>query len=95
MTTVLVNPLDEARRPDRGPAPRLATLRGATVGLLDIRKEGGRPFLDRLEERLRTGYGVKEVVRATKPTFTRLAPDDVLRGLLSRPCDAVVEALAD
>jgi len=95
MTTVLVHPLDEASRPDRRPAPRLATLEGATVALLDIRKGGGRSFLDRIEERLRTGHGVKEVIRTAKPTFTRRAPDEVLEDLLSRPCDAVVEALAD
>jgi hypothetical protein len=75
------------------PPPRLATLAGKTVALLDISKPGGSIFLDRLEELLRERAGVARVVRHAKPTFTRPAPEPVIEAL--RGADAVIEALAD
>jgi hypothetical protein len=76
-----------------GPAPRLASLEGAVVGLLDIAKPRGQEFLDRLGELLVEDHGVAEVVRLRKPTFTRVAPDEVIHE--ASRCGAVVEALAD
>jgi len=75
------------------PAPRLPTLAGKTVGLLDISKPGSSVFLDRIERLLRERYGVARVVRAAKPTFTKRAPGDVIEQL--RGAHAVIEALAD
>jgi hypothetical protein len=72
--------------------PRLATLAGASVGLLDISKARGDVFLDRLAERL-AGEGAK-VLRYRKPTFTKPAPVDLRQEIATR-CDAVIEALAD
>ncbi len=89
---VLLDPTSErsvALRPRR---PRLATLDGVSVGLLDISKPRGDVFLDRLEERLR-GRGAR-VIRYRKPTFTKPAPVD-LRQEIAVQCGAVVEALAD
>ena len=74
-------------------APRLETVQGAVVGLLDISKPRGDVFLDRLETVLRERYGVGEVRRLRKPTFARRAPADVLAE--ADRCGAVVEALAD
>ena len=65
------------------------------MGLLDISKGGGAPFLDRVEELLRDNHGVNEFFRVTKLTFTRMAPEELLERIASRPCDAVIEALAD
>lgn len=95
MPTVLVNPLDETPRSAGHPAPRLKTLAGTTVGLLDISKPGGSIFLDRLEALLKERYGVVRVVREAKPTFTKPAPADVMERLLGSGCHAVIEALAD
>jgi len=91
--TTFVNPLDEQASEARVPAPRLTTLSGKTIGLLDISKPGGSVFLDRMEELLRERYGVSAVVRAQKPTYTKPAPTEVLEGL--RFVDGVIEALAD
>jgi hypothetical protein len=88
-----VSPIDPRVRPKSPPAERLPTLEGATVGLLDISKPKGKEFLDRLEELLRDRHGVAEVVRLRKPTFARVAPEDVLAE--AQRCGAVVEALAD
>lgn len=89
----LVNPLDEQASKARLAAPRLDTLSGKTIALLDISKPGGSVFLDRLEELLRDQYGVSDVIRTTKPTYTKPAPTEVLEGL--RFVDGVIEALAD
>lgn len=95
MPTVLVNPLDETARQKGSPAPRLSTLQGKRIGLLDISKPGGSVFLDQLERLLKERYGVAEVVRVLKPTFTKPAPDDVIRRLSDAGVDGVIEALAD
>ena len=72
--------------------PRLDSLEGRCIGLLDISKARGDVFLDRLEERLRERGA--DVTRYRKPTFTKPAPAD-LRQQIAVQCDAVVEALAD
>lgn len=93
MPVMLVHPGNETRPQVAPPPPRLQTLKGKRIGLLDISKPGGSFFLDRLEELLRTNYGVAEVVRAKKPTYTKKAPEAVIEQL--RGLDAVVEGLAD
>ena len=90
--TILVDPTSERSPASKPRLPRLATLAGKTVGLLDISKARGDLFLGRLEARLReVGADVK---RYSKPTFTKPAPVD-LRHEIAVECDAVVEALAD
>jgi len=89
---ILVDPTSEREPASKPRLPRLATLAGKTVGLLDISKARGDIFLGRLEARLRE-VGA-EVKRYTKPTFTKPAPVD-LRHEIAVECDAVVEALAD
>jgi hypothetical protein len=93
MPTILVNPFDETARTQATIAPRLDTLAGKTVGLLDISKPGGSFFLDHLEGLLKERFKVKEVVRKMKPTFTKPAPETLIQELTH--CDAVIEALAD
>jgi hypothetical protein len=95
MPITLVNPLDETPRTVSNPAPRLDTLTGKTIGLLDISKPGGSIFLDHLELLLKQRYGVALVFRAMKPTFTKPAPEAVIGKLIDAKCDAVIEALAD
>ncbi len=95
MKTILVNPFDETPRALLSVAPRLDSLAGKTVGLLDISKPGGNFFLDHLEGLLKERFGVAQVVRAMKPTFTKPAPAEVIDQLVAARCDAVIEALAD
>ena len=95
MPTILINPLNESLPAAAQAAPRLATLAGTTIGLLDISKPGGNYFLDHLELLLKEKLGVRAVVRATKPTFAKPAPAAVLQQLLNAHCDGVIEALAD
>jgi hypothetical protein len=73
----------------------LVDLAGKTIGRLDISKAGGNVFLDHLEQLLTQSYGVAQVVRGTKPTFTKPAPEAVIAKFIDAKCDAVIEALAD
>jgi hypothetical protein len=89
---VVLDPTGERRPTTRERAPRLASLAGRTVGLLDISKPRGDVFLAELERRLRERGAA--VLRFAKPTFTKPAPID-LRQEIAAKCHAVVEALAD
>ena len=95
MGTVLINPMDETAHVRAVPAPRLDSLAGKTLGLLDISKPGGNLFLDHLERLLLQRIGVGQVVRVTKPTFTKPAPAEVIDRLVRAGSQAVIEALAD
>ena len=92
MTRVVLDPTSELAPAQRERLPRLDSLEGKRVGLLDISKPRGDVFLNRLEARLRDRGA--EVSRYRKPTFTKPAPPD-LRQEIAVHCDAVVEALAD
>ena len=78
----------------RAMAPRPGSLEGKVVGLLDISKPKGSYFLDRVEELLRERARPKAILRRTKPTFAKPAPED-LRAELLAEADVVIEALAD
>lgn len=92
MTKLLLDPTNEHTVLQRSLLPRPASLRGKTIGLLDISKPRGDVFLDRLEQRL-TELGA-EVLRFKKPTFAKPAPVD-LRHEIAIKCELVIEALAD
>ena len=93
MPVTLINPMNESVVKAATPPARLETLAGKKIGLLDISKPGGNFFLDRLEKILRERYHAAEILRTSKPTFSKNAPDQVIEQL--RGSDAVVEALAD
>jgi hypothetical protein len=92
VTRLLLDPTSELSPAQRERLPRLDSLAGRRVGLLDISKPRGDVFLNRLEARLRERGA--DVARYRKPTFTKPAPPD-LRQEIAVHCDAVVEALAD
>lgn len=92
MSTVL-DPTAERTVAARARLERPASLDGKVVGLLDISKPRGNVFLDRLEEELR-GRGASDVLRFSKPTYTKPAPVD-LRHEIATKCDLIIEALAD
>lgn len=93
MPTTLVSPMNDAAVAPGVPAPRLATLAGKHLALLDISKPGGSVFLDRLEHLLRERFGVASVLRMTKATYAKPARPEMLEAL--RGADAVIAALAD
>lgn len=92
MTEVFLDPTSELDPAVKALLPRLPSLEGKIVGLLDINKPRGDVLLNRIEQ-LFVDQGV-EVKRYSKPTMTRVAPLAV-RQQIAAECDAVVEALAD
>lgn len=92
-TTRYLSPFDDRTITAVPFAARPASLADVTVGLLDISKPKGAPFLDEIERLLRRDHGVTEVVRLRKPTFARPAPPDVLSE--ADRCGAILVALAD
>ena len=92
MTRYVLDPTSERAPAQRERLPRLPTLAGRRIGLLDISKARGDVFLDRLAARLAAAGA--EVRRYRKPTFTKPAPVD-LRQQIAVECGAVIEALAD
>jgi hypothetical protein len=87
-----VSPYDPAARTPVPPAPRPDALHGRTVALLDISKNRGAEFLDRIEQRLRERGA--EVERFAKPLFSRPAAGDLIERIAAR-ADVAVEGLAD
>jgi hypothetical protein len=87
-----VSPVDERVREPQPLAARATGIEGKTVALLDISKNRGAEFLDRLDEQLRS-LGAT-TLRFRKPSFSRPASVDLIEEIAVR-CDLVVEALAD
>jgi len=74
-------------------APSLASLEGATVGLLDNAKIGTARFFDHLEAMLRERHGVRDVIRRRKPDSSRPVPREMLAEMAG--ADAIVSAVGD
>ncbi|OGA69510.1 MAG: hypothetical protein A3G83_01280 [Betaproteobacteria bacterium RIFCSPLOWO2_12_FULL_68_20] len=90
--TILLDPTSERSPVVRPRIARPASLAGKTFGLLDIAKNRGDVFLDRIEQRLKkSGHKVK---RYRKARFSIVAPEGLKQEIRAN-CDVVVEALAD
>ncbi|MEW6296158.1 MAG: hypothetical protein AB1671_00240 [Thermodesulfobacteriota bacterium] len=93
MAEELLNPVGYGSKTEKALAPRLGTLRGRTIALLDIGFPNSNIFLDRVETLLKDRYGVAEVVRHAKPSPTRVAKPEVRKDIPSR-CHGVIEAVS-
>ena len=89
----ILDPTAELDPIGRHPARRPDTLTG-TIGLIDISKPRGDVFLDEVERLISARHPDVELVRFSKPTFTKPAPAD-LRAEVAERCNAVIQALAD
>lgn len=87
-----VSPFDERVRPAEPLAPRAADISGRRAVLLDIRKNRGAEFLDRMETLLRAA-GVA-TARREKEIFSKPAALALIDEIAGH-ADLVVEALAD
>ena len=95
MTNVtLLDPTSQGDVSAKFLAPRLDSLDGKVMGLLNITKNGSDIFLERVEELMRERFELADVIHVKKPTFSRPAPMDLLVNLAER-ADFVVEGLAD
>ena len=92
MAADYVNPFDERVRAAEPLAPRPTGISGRRAVLLDIRKNRGAEFLDRMETLLREA-GVA-TARREKEIFSRPAALALIDEIAGQ-ADLVVEALAD
>ena len=79
---------------DTSLAPRPATLRGKTLGLLDNTKPNGAALLNELGSVLRERYGLKDVLMYSKPYFgTPVELTQTQR--IFEECDFAITAIGD
>jgi hypothetical protein len=92
LATDYVSPFDDRVRAAEPLAARPASISGRRLVLLDIRKNRGAEFLDRIET-LMQAAGVA-TARSTKEIFSKPAALALIGEIADR-ADLVVEALAD
>jgi hypothetical protein len=92
VTADYVSPFDERVRAPEPVAPRPASLAGRHVLLLDITKNRGAEFLDRIETLISSAGAATS--RAAKEIFSKPARLELIEHIAGR-ADLVVEALAD
>jgi hypothetical protein len=93
MSLQVLDPTNETTKPLGKPAPRLASLAGATVGFISNGKEGTTGFFAHLDRILRAEFGVAEVVFRRKSNYSAPADPDIVDEL--RRWQAVVTGVGD
>ncbi len=93
MTLRVLDPTFDSGQAPQATAPRLPSLAGRTVGLLDNGKLNVDILLNHVETLLRSQHGVGTVIRLHKPDASRPAPEGVAKGFAA--CDAVISAVGD
>jgi hypothetical protein len=91
---IVVHPAAEDVARQLGLAPRLPSLRGARLGLIDNSKHNADAFLHTLETILTRDYGVERVERYRKASPSIPTPPEIL-ARLAESCDALVHGVAD
>ena len=89
---VLVDPTTEPIIPRFESAPRLDSLAGKRVGLIDDAKDGARELLEEIADALRERHGIAAVSYHRKPSASKPAEPDVIRDMAAE-CDFVVVAI--
>ena len=74
-------------------APRITSLRGATLGLLDNSKRNSDILLATIGQELKDRYGVSETIETTKPSASHVVSAQ-LQQLLAR-CHAIITGVGD
>jgi len=90
----LVDPVGEAQTANIAIAPRLDTLRGKRVALIDNTKHNANTFLAATRELLEHRYGVASFEYFRKYSASVPTPPDVI-AQLTQSCDALVHGVAD
>ena len=91
---VLVDPTTQAIVAPFDGAPRLPTVAGFRLGIIDDSKRNADVLLEELAEVLRTRYEIADVRWHRKPSASRPADPAAIREL-AETCDAVVIAIGD
>ena len=91
---VLVNPVTQPVIETFDGAPRLASLAGTRLGIIDDSKRNADVLLEELAEVLRTRYEITEVHWLRKPSASKAADPTALKDLTGK-VDSVVIAIGD
>ncbi len=91
---VLVNPTTEAIVAPFDGAPRLPTLAGTRLGIIDDSKRNADVLLEELVDLLKTRYEISEVKWHRKPSASRAADPQAIKEL-AQDCDSVIIAIGD
>ena len=91
---VLVNPTTQAIVAPFDGAPRLPTVAGIRLGIIDDSKRNADVLLEELAEILRTRYEISEVKWHRKPSASKPADPEAIRELVES-CDSVIIAVGD
>jgi hypothetical protein len=91
---VLISPVNEATVAESALAPRLSSLRGKRVGLLDNSKSKAGTMLDTVAAILNAQYGFSNIVRHRKPSASKPAAPEAITELATS-CDLVVVGVGD
>ena len=94
MSISIYTPVGKVVKREFDLAPRVRSLDGLVIGLLDNNKWNAQKFLRRLDVDLRARFAVKDVIHRRKPFFSRPAPLELIEELTAN-ADIVVTALAD
>ena len=90
----LVNPTTEPTVAAFNGAPRLPSLAGTRLGIIDDSKKNADVLLEELVELLRTRYEISDVKWHRKPSASRPADPAAIRELVES-CDSVIVAVGD
>ena len=93
-TITVVNPAAEDVTEPLALAPRIASLRGARIALIDNSKHNADRFLDTLAALLVRDHGVAKIERYRKVSASVPTPPETLSRLLEGS-DAAVHGVAD
>ena len=93
MTIRVLDPTAGDAAPNGKLAPRLATLKGKTVGFISNGKEGTKGFFAHLDRILREEHGVANVVSRTKTNYSAPADKHIVEEIAS--WDAVISGIGD
>ncbi|NQW24596.1 MAG: hypothetical protein HQ475_14290 [SAR202 cluster bacterium] len=91
---VLVNPVTVPTIAPFDGAPRLASLAGTRLGIIDDSKRNADVLLEELAEVLVTRYEITEVIWHRKPSASRAADPTALKELTEK-VDSVIIAIGD
>lgn len=93
-TTTVLNPAAEDLAQKHSLAPRLSSLQGITLGLIDNHKRNADIYLNEVGRLLQTQYGVSKIIKYRKDSQSMPTPAEVMDDLAAR-CDAIIHAVAD
>ena len=91
-TFTLVDPTTEAIVPAFEGAPRIPTIAGANIGLIDDSKRNADVLLEEIAAVLTEKYEVNSISWLKKPSASKPADPEIIREMVSK-CDYVLVAI--